>query len=486
MSIKFSHLAQELSRIQLISSTNEKLVILSEFITSSDCQERANLLKLLAEGTIFKKSIHYSKKSFAKVSQACVRYENSTQFEQTLSESEITVSEVLNLLESISDLKGVGSQGKKDSKFQGLMQVFSTSEWLWLYRIVTGLKIGLSNKSLSKIFGSSSKEIIRDGLMLASPITLGCISQTEIKDYLIQRKLDGIRVNILVKQGKISGMISRNGRDLSPSIGLYFENIFSGCEDCSLDGELWATEGFQSLSRLITRRKHLQSQELPHLTYTIFDILSLNDISLQSKTLIQRKQILQELNISEEISEELSKITTEIIHYESVSSCSELEHMLNTKFSQEEGVVVKNKHSIYQRKRSKSWMKLKHQFETIDVLIPVVQRGNGARNKYFAVYHAYTHDVESGLLKCIGLVGSGFNQAQLTELTDRIMSEENLTVLPPVGVQIKLKNPLVFEIKFQSLQDTTAQKSQNHRLSCRFPIFVRQRWDKSSDEVSTI
>ncbi len=437
--------------------------------------EKNTLLILLAEGTVFKKQMNYAKKSFLNNFPNC---DSEPGTEYASSES-VTLSELENTLNLVRTATGQGSIKFKTDILGELRQKIGQNQFKWVYRILTGLKIGLSNKTLDKVLRPTET---KTGLMLARAWQLSSLKESEVQNYTAEIKYDGIRLNTIIVDGVVEKITSRNGRDLRPSLLRYFDGLFSPGEYFSLDGELWAESGFQTISTIITRVHRTSTDKVQGLCYSVFDILSSGSVHLENQTIETRRECLRSIGLNSKATSD-ARLMIHEVEYRSFSSLAELEASLSSEYALEEGIILKKKCSRYEHKRSNNWLKIKHEFETLDVEIRAVHVGQGSRSRFFAVFEGFVFD-KSGTKKCISHIGSGFSEAKLEELTNRILVSENITSLPPSCTRVSLSTTMVFQIKYQSLQ--VSNKAQYHRYSCRFPIFIRERPDKGLDDISMV
>ena len=146
-----------------------------------------------------------------------------------------------------------------------------------------------------------------------------------------------------------------------------------------------------------------------------------------------------------------------------------------------EGVMIKNKNSLYLKGRSpKGWYKWKRNPYTSDFILIYAQRGHGKRSSFYSdfTFGCWLDNNKSKLVP-VGKAYSGFTNEELKKL-DRWVRNNTIERFGPVR---SLKPGLVVEIAFENINTSSRHKS---GLALRFPRFSRIRWDKPIDEVCVL
>jgi len=237
-----------------------------------------------------------------------------------------------------------------------------------------------------------------------------------------------------------------------------------------LDGEIvimW--EGKPSFEKL-QQREHLagaerierKARELPA-TYVAFDILYLDGEDLTPKPLMARKKILE--GVLEE--------TESAVLCDYVERDGEAFYRVCRERGLE-GIIAKRKDSRYQiGKRTRTWLKIKA-LKTIDCVIAGVTVGEGNRADTFGALILGVYD-ETGDLRCVGRVGTGFDRGMVELLHRRLAAMKG-------EMPFREKPPLAGEVKFWCRPELVAEVEYlmfTPDIALRAPSFQRIREDKA-------
>jgi DNA ligase-1 len=143
-----------------------------------------------------------------------------------------------------------------------------------------------------------------------------------------------------------------------------------------------------------------------------------------------------------------------------------------------EGLMIKDAESPYTPgRRGKSWLKLKKELATLDVVVTAVEWGHGKRNK---VLSDYTFAVRDGdRLLNVGKAYSGLTDAEIAEMTQWFMTH----TLEDQGFRRTVEPKIVLEVAFNNMMRSSRHES---GYALRFPRILRVRTDKSVDEIDTL
>jgi DNA ligase 1 len=143
-----------------------------------------------------------------------------------------------------------------------------------------------------------------------------------------------------------------------------------------------------------------------------------------------------------------------------------------------EGLMFKDPESRYTPgRRGKSWLKLKRELATLDVVVTAVEYGHGRR---IGVLSDYTFAVRNGdRLLNIGKAYSGLTDAEILEMTKWFLDH----TIEDQGFRRVVEPKIVLEVAFNNIM-----KSDRHNsgYALRFPRIVRLRPDKLPEEADTL
>src|SRR5438876_3539104 len=143
-----------------------------------------------------------------------------------------------------------------------------------------------------------------------------------------------------------------------------------------------------------------------------------------------------------------------------------------------EGLMIKDPESPYTPgRRGKSWLKLKRELATLDVVVTAVEWGHGKR---IGVLSDYTFAVQDGdRLLNIGKAYSGLTDAEIAEMTQWFLNH----TVEDQGFRRVVEPKIVLEVAFNNMM-----RSERHDsgYALRFPRIVRLRPDKAAEDADTI
>ncbi|HEX3104270.1 MAG TPA: ATP-dependent DNA ligase [Terriglobales bacterium] len=143
-----------------------------------------------------------------------------------------------------------------------------------------------------------------------------------------------------------------------------------------------------------------------------------------------------------------------------------------------EGLMIKDPESPYTPgRRGKSWLKLKRELATLDVVVTAVEFGHGRR---IGVLSDYTFAVRDGdRLLNIGKAYSGLTDVEIAQMTEWFLEH----TVEDQGFRRTVEPKIVLEVAFNNIM-----KSDRHLsgYALRFPRIVRLRPDKLPEEADTM
>jgi DNA ligase-1 len=144
-----------------------------------------------------------------------------------------------------------------------------------------------------------------------------------------------------------------------------------------------------------------------------------------------------------------------------------------------EGVMLKAASSTYQPgRRGLSWVKLKRELGSLDVVITGAEYGHGRRAQFLSDYTFAVRGPDGDLLN-VGKAYSGVTDAEITELTEFL----KLHTLEDHGHFRTVETLIILEVAFNNIMRSTRHAS---GFALRFPRILRIRTDKPLDEIDTV
>jgi bifunctional non-homologous end joining protein LigD len=284
-------------------------------------------------------------------------------------------------------------------------------------------------------------------------------------EWLHEIKFDGYRILAFIQSDHIS-LKSRNMIDWTPQLMPIAKALKTlSPKNLVLDGEVVVLDS-QGKSDFQLLQNSIKGNQDSDYIYYVFDILYYDQFNLKSLPLIKRKEILAALlpehHPTLRYSDHIINDGPAIYHH----SC---ELAL-------EGIISKRIDSVYETRRSKSWLKIKclkrQEFVVGGYTDP--QRGR----RYFGSLFLGVFN-QQGELEFAGNVGTGFTQSALKEIYEQLQknlsSKNPFNDTPPGSKKAHwLKPILVAEVEF------TQWTNNNH---IRHPSFKGLRWDKRAKAV---
>lgn len=287
------------------------------------------------------------------------------------------------------------------------------------------------------------------------------------KDWVFEMKWDGYRAIAEIHKHDVT-LYSRNGNNFNTTFPLVAQELAKLKASAVLDGEIVALdkEGKPSFQLL----QDYRNNPAVALRYYVFDILSLQGKDITGLTLMQRKELLEDL-----LNKQLRK--NEVVRYSEYIDTRGSAFFTETKKKNLEGIMAKRKDSTYiAGSRSSDWLKIKHH-KTMDAIIIGFTRPRGSRKHFGSLILASN---KGNTLKYIGHTGSGFDTSLLQEISEQL--EPLIQKKSPLRETIKTNMPatwvrpeLVCEVKYSEI-------TQDGIL--RHPIFLHMRTDKSANETT--
>jgi DNA ligase-1 len=348
------------------------------------------------------------------------------------------------------------------------------------------------------------------GFMLASPIESAEEGLSYFAEAVVEDKYDGIRAQAHVSDGEVK-FFSRTRDEITESFPELPGALAGLPQNAILDGEIvaWEASGralpFSFLQQRLGRKKVSERmlREIP-VAYVVFDVLYASGELLIDRPLRERGRILDELLAAKrkvahprstesqrttgqrKLAFEVERQKTTVVNIVRApvfhaSSPEELEELFAAAQARgNEGLMIKDPDSAYTPgKRGKSWLKMKRELATLDVVVTAVEYGHGKRVGVLSDYTFGVWDTDKARLVNIGKAYSGLTDVEIAEMTQWFLEH----TIEDQGFRRTVEPKIVLEVAFNNMM-----KSDRHDsgYALRFPRIVRLRPDKSADEADTI
>jgi DNA ligase 1 len=352
------------------------------------------------------------------------------------------------------------------------------------------------------------------GFMLASPAQSSEEALSYFESALVEDKFDGIRAQAHCSGGQVR-IFSRTRDEITESFPELPDVLAGLPQDTILDGEIVAWSyltsesgetnralPFSTLQQRLGRKKvsDKMMREIP-VAYLVFDVLYAGGELLIDHPLRERAKVLDELLASPRIAVQArtleaqgklllgstetensadyhrAKITRALVFR--ASSPQELDQLFEAAQARgNEGLMIKDPTSAYTPgRRGKSWLKLKRELATLDVVVTAVEYGHGKRIK---VLSDYTFAVRDGdRLVNIGKAYSGLTDVEIAEMTKWFLEH----VIEDQGFRLVVEPKIMLEVAFNNMMVSDRHES---GYALRFPRIVRLRPDKLPEEADTV
>ncbi len=346
------------------------------------------------------------------------------------------------------------------------------------------------------------------GFMLASPVESAEEALSYFEQASVEDKYDGIRAQAHVSNGEVR-FFSRTRDEITGSFPELPDALAGLPQDVILDGEILAWSyseaevgralPFSALQQRLGRKKvGAELMRRVPVVYLAFDVLYAGEELLLGRPLRQRMKVLDELLAAERVihparTESSRRAQGSLIFGEDdpvverlirapstlASTADELEALFTAAQARgNEGLMIKDLESPYTPgRRGKSWLKMKRELATLDVVVTAVEYGHGKR---IGVLSDYTFAVRDGeRLVNIGKAYSGLTDVEIAEMTKWFLEH----TVDDQGYRREVEPKIVLEVAFNNMM-----KSDRHEsgFALRFPRIVRLRPDKSPEEADTI
>lgn len=284
-------------------------------------------------------------------------------------------------------------------------------------------------------------------------------------NWIFEDKFDGVRA-VAVKKGKKVQLFSRNKKNLNSSFPEIVKELEKINHDFVIDGELVVFEGkvtsFSKLQPRIQRKRNLKDSLKVY--YYVFDLLVMDDIDYRKQPLIERKlKLKSKFKFSSKVKYTQHKSTKGFQYYQTAQRKGL------------EGIVAKEKESLYVSRRSNSWRKIKC-MNSCELVIGGYTAPKGKRKGFGALLVGY---YKKGALIFAGKVGTGGDEKSLIAL-ERKLSKLKRASSPFSNYQVK--NESIFYVTPKLIaQIQFTEWTKDNKL--RHPSFLGIRTDKNPKKI---
>jgi ATP-dependent DNA ligase I len=374
------------------------------------------------------------------------------------------------------------------------------------------------------------------GFMLASPIESTQEGLSYFAEAAVEDKYDGIRAQAHVAGGEVK-FFSRTRDEITESFPELPGALAGLPQDAILDGEIVAWEypkdlsntqqvvdeaaseaseqkavdlgrarPFSVLQQRLGRKRVSEKmlREIP-VAFLAFDVLYAGGELVMDRPLRERARILDELLAAprrsfhhggrggsqgktatqgtlafdtEQPVAEASVIRAPAFRAESAEELDQL--FVAAQARGNEGLMIKDLASRYTPgKRGKSWLKMKRELATLDVVVTAVEYGHGKRVGVLSDYTFAVWDGNKDRLVNIGKAYSGLTDAEIAGMTQWFLNH----TVEDQGFRRVVEPKIVLEVAFNNMMQSDRHES---GYALRFPRIVRLRPDKSPEEADTI
>jgi DNA ligase 1 len=347
--------------------------------------------------------------------------------------------------------------------------------------------------------------------MLASPVESSEEALSYFQNASVEDKYDGIRAQAHVSGGEVR-IFSRTRDEITESFPELPVALGGLPEDAILDGEIVAWNSgdtgvparalpFSTLQQRLGRKKVSAKlmQDVP-VAYLVFDVLYANGELLLDRPLRERARILDDLlaaprsvivhhlraqsSLGFEDSHDNDPQETSLAPMlrapvATANSAEDLDALFTAARGRgNEGLMIKDLDSLYTPgRRGKSWLKMKRELATLDVVVTAAEYGHGKR---IGVLSDYTFAVWDGeRLVNIGKAYSGLTDAEIAGMTQWFLAHK----ISEEGLRLEVAPKIVLEVAFNNMMRSTRHES---GYALRFPRIVRLRPDKRPEDADTM
>jgi DNA ligase-1 len=431
--------------------------------------------------------------------------------------SSLTVAEVHDAFEAISEVAGSGSQARRAALVRGLFGAATDEEQSFLRRLAAGeLRQGsLDGLMLEAVAQAASvpASAVRRASMFSGgtvPVAVAALTGGEGAlaafrlevgrplrpmlassaadldeafaklprgvDVAVDCKLDGIRIQVHKYDGQV-WVFTRSLDDITDRLPEVVEVVQAlPARAAVLDGEAIALdEDGRPRPFQATGARTMSKLDVPTLrakiplTSYFFDLLHLDGADLVDEPgRVRFTQLAAALPASLVVPRTVT---------DSLSVARD--YFAGVVAAGHEGVVVKDLDAPYDAgRRGAAWVKVKPR-HTLDLVVLAVEWGSGRRQGWLSNIHLGALDPETGGFVMLGKTFKGMTDEMLAWQTTRFLDLETSRS----GHVVHVRPEQVVEVAFDGIQTSTRYPG---GMALRFARVLRYREDKSADEADTV
>ena len=344
------------------------------------------------------------------------------------------------------------------------------------------------------------------GFMLATPAESAVEAFEQFSDMVVEDKYDGIRAQAHCSGRTCPALLADAWKyhPFVPGTDAVIGGIPRGCRAqrrdtrLALRGEGGRARAFQELQRRLGRKRPTPAMiaQFP-VAYVIFDVLYAGQELLIDRPLrnarrfsmpclpgsqyplkpeVAAAQGLLSFAAAGDAPNTVRLLRAPSAHAASAVQLDELFDLARARGN--EGLLIKDAASTYTPgRRGQSWIKLKRELATLDVVVTAVEFGHGKRA---GVLSDYTFAVRDGdQLLNVGKAFTGLTDAEIATMSQWFL--EHTTT--DHGQVRQVEPRIVIEVAFNAVMRSNRHDS---GFALRFPRIVRLRSDKPVEDIDTL
>lgn len=382
--------------------------------------------------------------------------------------NDITDPNSLEILRKLSSREITGNAAKTEL-FRLYRNLTKDSRFILEKIIDKSFDCGISIKTINKVWPGKIPEF---NVMLCHPLNDNTESKLVYPVYA-QVKYDAARINIIVKDNKVR-YFTRNGKEYLIENYVLDNNflLMAHGEDVVFDGELFKNDSGRLNSNAVATkfvRGTASADDHLNVRIVLWDVIPLNDF-IQGKGNVSYEKRFNELTKMYDIYKVGNKLFSESDINISLAETHEFNKFIDViKFNEDcivkglEGIIVKNKHSVWEAKRSYNTLKMKEELES-ELKVIGIAEGTG---KYEGLCGALICSSEDGLVNVSVGTGLNDNQRELYKpdnknaIINKIITVRHNGIISNVSGAYSLYLPRLVEVRVDKTEADTLQKITN-------------------------